>query len=324
MLLHQHRHRILQSRGNLGLGLFGLTKQPNLLSISSYPARLFSFFSSPFHHHTANPNPGICCHKLRSFNSDTSSDIQPVHFLISAQMSNPYPNLSTADDEDPDLKEAIRLSLMDNSSSSTTPKPTNKPPSSSTSSSYGTGNNGQIVVIDSDDEGTSNDNNNSNKNKQNNSNIINLTQNHNNNSSSTRRQTSTSSSSSTPKPPPSQTSQSSIFGLDRRGMERERLERLKRAAPPPDNSGSERPSKAQKSNDRAHGAIPSQNLFSDFPTRPISVQGIGSKSGPQYLNGVVKRTYIQGGNRTGADITLDEVLQKVLISTLTWWKRGLC
>jgi hypothetical protein len=191
------------------------------------------------------------------------------------------------DAEDPDLREAIRLSLMEANSSATTPR-------SSTNNNIDQ----PVVIDDSDDDGDEKKPTGTTKT---------------NSSNSNKRQPSAPSSSSATTEKPAVTP-SSVLGLDRRSMEQERLERLKRSAPSTSTS-SDRPLKSQRSSEnpfRATSALSSSNLFdTDIPSRPISVQAIGSKSGPQYPNGIVKRTYIQGGAKTSADITLDEVLQKV-------------
>ncbi|RPA83829.1 phospholipase D/nuclease [Ascobolus immersus RN42] len=211
------------------------------------------------------------------------------------------------DAEDPDLKEAIRLSLMESTSSATTPKSTNT-------------NNDQIVVIDDSDD----DDDDQKKRKP-------------SNKTNTKEQSATpaaavasTTSSSAAAEKPSAAS-SSILGLDRRGMERERLERLKRSAPL-SSSSEGRPSKSQRSSGNTMGATAgssSSNLFNtELPSRPISIPAIGSRNGPIFPNGIVKKTYIPGQARDPnpilePTITIDEVLQKdslevAVLSSFQW------
>ncbi|EPS41174.1 hypothetical protein H072_4937 [Dactylellina haptotyla CBS 200.50] len=137
---------------------------------------------------------------------------------------------------------------------------------------------------------------------------------------------------------------SGMLNLDRAHMEQERLARLKRKTPDDSHVPQAKHVKSI--------ALPGNGIKKEAP-RASSWLGSGSESGSgsrsgsniggrnpfmtirdlqkrvsyyvpqQYLDGVVKRTFIQGAERTSDDITLEEILQKdtlqtAVLSAFTW------
>lgn len=129
---------------------------------------------------------------------------------------------------------------------------------------------------------------------------------------------------------------SSILGLDRAQMERERLARLqKRKAEDESQTGSTKVRKTEKSVGSAPGTVlASQKVRNSSRSISPAVQSLANVRGPAranlgagdepvYPNGVVKKTFIKGKPRHTNDITLEEILQKnkiklAVLSSFIW------
>ncbi|EGR48686.1 uncharacterized protein TRIREDRAFT_61946 [Trichoderma reesei QM6a] len=115
-------------------------------------------------------------------------------------------------------------------------------------------------------------------------------------------------------------------GLDRRAMERERLERLaKRKGPSAAQKDDE--AKAKDASEDVVEISPPKRQTTTSPTASVPAPASASPAAPQsslpYPNGTVKRTWARGCARTGDDITIEEVFQKdhlelALLSSFQW------
>jgi len=119
---------------------------------------------------------------------------------------------------------------------------------------------------------------------------------------------------------------SSMFGLDRKKMEEERLARLKKRKTPESEDTADQPP-AQKPK-RIGGIVPPylSKAISDYEAgqakRDEPAQSSATATLP-YARGVVKKTWAMGHARTGDDIKIEEVLQKdqlelAVISSFQW------
>ncbi|TLD22890.1 hypothetical protein PspLS_07232, partial [Pyricularia sp. CBS 133598] len=121
-----------------------------------------------------------------------------------------------------------------------------------------------------------------------------------------------------PPPAPSST-QSSIFGLDRKKMEEERLARLlKRKASDTESYETERPAQKARLENELASTIQSGSAVSSSRAHNLPA----AKRIP-FPTGVVKRTWLQGQPRSSQDITIEEVLQKdhlglAVLSSFDW------
>ncbi|KAL5931997.1 hypothetical protein ACKVV1_003986 [Pyricularia oryzae] len=120
-------------------------------------------------------------------------------------------------------------------------------------------------------------------------------------------------------PPPVPSSTHSIFGMDRKKMEEERLARLlKRKASDNETHETERPSQKIR---LEHGVAPTPTVSSTVPSS--RVHNLPAAERLPFPTGVVKRTWLQGQPRSSQDITIEEVLQKdqlelAVLSSFAW------
>lgn len=120
-------------------------------------------------------------------------------------------------------------------------------------------------------------------------------------------------------PPPVPSSTHSIFGMDRKKMEEERLARLlKRKASDNETHETERPSQKTR---LEHGVAPTPTVSSTVPSS--RVHNLPAAERLPFPTGVVKRTWLQGQPRSSQDITIEEVLQKdqlelAVLSSFAW------
>ena len=110
-----------------------------------------------------------------------------------------------------------------------------------------------------------------------------------------------------------------IHGMDRRAMEQERLARLARAQerdatePEPGKrfrTEDSQPSQESLNRSKRRRSDPAVKVDEDSGSSAKSYQDITSPPSGHYPNGVVKRTWAFGFERTSDDIKLEEVLQK--------------
>ncbi|KAI6375733.1 hypothetical protein MCOR25_002895 [Pyricularia grisea] len=113
--------------------------------------------------------------------------------------------------------------------------------------------------------------------------------------------------------------QSSIFGMDRKKMEEERLARLsKRKASDTEAHEIERPAQKPRLENEVAPTIKGSSAVP--PTR---VHNLPAANRLPFPTGVVKRTWLQGQSRSSQDITIEEVLQKdqlelAVLSSFDW------
>ncbi|KAH8879396.1 phospholipase D/nuclease [Thozetella sp. PMI_491] len=126
----------------------------------------------------------------------------------------------------------------------------------------------------------------------------------------------------------------SLLGLDRKGMEAERLARLKkRKAQGLDGAADGAPRQRQKPNESAQAASAAPVLKPTMPARPSredrraveasSTRATSVNSNLKFPRGVVKKTWAFGQARLGDDIKIEEVLQKdqlelAVLSSFQW------